>query len=386
LIGLSQALSARGIYSETITTDLGCDQAAGLKYECLTEFHSINVRYFPRSLSAWFPRDFAFSPRLAKWLRAHVQDYDIINIHGLFSYPNSIASTIAHRAKVPYVIRPCGMLDPWCLGQSRIKKSAYLRLFEDRVLRHASAISFTSEEESRVSYKVFPPPDSVIIPLGVSPVWDEHEETAPLILPLDKQIILFLSRLDEKKGLDLLLPALARLKEERDDFLCVIAGGGRAPYEDKIKNEVKMNNLEDVIQFTGFVKGKRKKQLLQAASCFVLPSYQENFGVSVAEAMAAACPVIISDQVNIHKEVSTAFAGRVVRCNVTDLFNALNEVLSDASSRREMGGNGQTLVKEKFNWDRISEKVISLYETCIKRQYGQSDPSFDVPETKYSGN
>jgi glycosyltransferase involved in cell wall biosynthesis len=383
LIGLSHALSARGVYSETITTDLGCDGKMNIDDGRLIKSYGINVRYFSRLFSHWLPHDFAFSPRLARWLRAHVKEYDIVNIHGVFNYPNSVAASIARRAGIPYVIRPCGMLDPWCLEQSRLKKRAYLRLFENRVLRNAAAISFTTEEESRVAYKVSPSPDSVIIPLGVNSIEDAPRDPNPPAPQSDKKIILFLSRLDPKKGLDLLLPALVRLKGVRDDFICVIAGGGRHSYEEHIKGEVKLNNIENVVQFAGFVKGRQKQQLLQTAACFVLPSYQENFGVAVAEAMSVGCPVVISDRVNIHREVSAAGAGRVIRCDSVELFHALNALLSDETSRRVMGSNGQALVREKYTWDRISQTVLSLYETCVRRHHGHVSPDFEEVVTEH---
>lgn len=381
LTGLARALSARGVLSETVTTDLGNDEENEPCDGRLIESQGLRVRCFPRLFSKWLPRDFAFSPQLARWLKAHVRDYDILNIHGLFSYPNSVAAGVAHRAGVPYVIRPCGMLDPWCLRQSRVKKIAYLKLSDDTILRRAAAISFTTEDELRVAYKVKPSPESVVIPLGVDALKDSEAETINVARGVDKQIVLFLSRLDQKKGLDLLLPALVRLKAVRDDFLCVIAGSGRAAYEEKIKNEVKSNNLEGLVHFTGFVKGEQKQQLLQSAACFVLPSYQENFGVSVAEAMAAGCPVIISDQVNIHRDVAAARAGRVVRCDADELFDAINKVLSDEASRRVMGLNGQALAREKYSWERISERVLSLYENCISRHRSHSSPDLVTLQT-----
>jgi glycosyltransferase involved in cell wall biosynthesis len=367
LIGLSQALSERDVDSETITTDLGHDDEHDLKYGRLVEFNGVNVRYFPRLFPTWLPRDFALSPQLARWLKAHIRNYDIVNIHGLFSYPNSIAAHIAYRAGVPFVIRPCGMLDPWCLKQGRIKKSAYLKLFDKNLLRHAAAISFTTEEEAKLAYRVKHQSNGVVIPLGVKLIEDGSQKQEDFPFPGDKKIILFLSRLDQKKGLDLLLPSLVRLGDARDDFLCVIAGSGDETYEAKIKAEVKTKKLEDVVWLSGFVKGNQKYQLLKRAHCFVLPSYQENFGISVVEAMSAGCPVIISDQVNIHREVSDSCAGRVVRCDVDEIFSALDELLSDEAMRQKMGINGQKLVQEKYNWDTISERVLSLYQTCIEQ-------------------
>jgi glycosyltransferase involved in cell wall biosynthesis len=368
LIGLSAALAERGVYSETVTTDLGVEDRQKIDHGRLTEFEGVNVRYFPRMFSEWLPRDFALSPRLARWLKARIRDYDIVNIHGLFNYPNSAAARIAYRAGVPYVIRPCGMLDPWCLKQSRVKKSAYLRLFDEKLLLNAAAISFTTQEEAKLAYKLKRQPVSEVIPLGVAAISDAPEGPEPFLTPDDKKVILFLSRLDKKKGLDLLLSSIARLKDVRQDFICLIAGGGSPEYEDKVKAEIVSKALEDFVRLTGFVEGERKAHLLKAASCFVLPSYQENFGVSVVEAMAAGCPVVISDQVNIHREVSDAQAGRVVRCDADELYRALDELLSNEGMLQDMGRNGQKLVREKYDWNKICDKVLSLYQSCIEGQ------------------
>ena len=367
LIGLSQALSVRNVYSETVTTDLGYEATPDLVYGRLVEFKGINVRYFPRRLSSFFPRDFALAPRLSKWLKNHIRDYDIVNVHGLFSYPNTAAARIAFSAGVPYVIRPCGMLDPWSMNQSAGKKKAYLRIFDQKLLRQAAAISFTTEEEARMAYMAGDRSNGVVIPLGVNLA--EHVLLEPADFPFttDKKIILFLSRLDPKKGLDLLLPSLARLMEVRDDFICLIAGSGDADYETLIRTKVESHRLGEIVRFTSFVDGNLKNQLFRRACCFVLPSYQENFGVSVVEAMAAGCPVIVSDQVNIHQQVSKSQAGRVVRCDVDALFQALNELLSNRELCQRMGLNGQKLVREKYNWDHISKKVISLYQHCIDK-------------------
>lgn len=365
LIGLSRALSMRQVYSETVTTDLGYEGTHAFDYGGLAKFNGVNVRYFPRRLHTLLPRDFALSPRLARWLKTNIRDYDIVNIHGLFSYPTTVAANIAYRAGVPYVIRPCGMLDPWCLGQSRLKKSAYLRFFDDRLLRHAAAISFTSQEEAKLAHKVKHQPYGVVIPLGINPIEEFSAEIEDFSLLRNKKVVLFLSRLDKKKGLDLLMSSLVHLKKTRDDFLCVIAGSGPADYEAQLRAEVKSRKLEDVVWFSGFVEGDRKRQLLKAATCFVLPSYQENFGISVAEAMAAGCPVVISNQVNIHREISASSAGLVVRCDVDELSRALDELLSNEAMRVRMGINGQKLVREQYNWDKISEEVLSLYQTCI---------------------
>lgn len=374
LRGLSKALNTRGIYSEVLTTDLGFKKEDSIAYERLVNLNNVNVRFFPRILSAHMPRDFALSPRLARWLRSHVRNYNIVNIHGFFNYPNTVAARIAHNAGVAYIVRTCGMLDPWSLQQSRLEKMTFIKLFGNSILRDAAAISFTTQEEAKKAYKVTSQTNNFIIPLGVNAFEDLTENMTAFPLPSDKKIILFLSRIDPKKGIELLLLALARLKNVRSDFLAVIAGSGSTPYETKIRSLVKATGLTEVVRFVGFVEGERKHQLLKKATCFVLPSYQENFGISVAEAMAAGCPVIISNQVNIHAEVSAARAGKVIHCDSEDLFLTINKLIDDEATLQQMAANGRELVRRKYSWDLIVQETISMYQHCLQqhtRQFSQ---------------
>jgi glycosyltransferase involved in cell wall biosynthesis len=364
LIDLAKSLSSLGITSEIITTDLGMKN--GVNYGQIVDFRGVKVRYFPRILKSWLPRDFALSPQLYRWLTLHITDYDVVHIYGLFSYPNSVAADIAYRAGIPYVIKPCGMLDPWCLKQRALKKRAYLKLVGDRLLKNASAVMFTTKEESNISYKPKTQPKSFIIPLGVDLSGRTKVIDDNFSFPADKKIILFLSRIDPKKGLDLLIPALKRLYSVRNDFIAVIAGNGNAEYETRIRHLVESSGLNEVTHFVGFVDGEKKYHLLEKASCFVLPSYQENFGVSVIEAMGVGCPVVISDQVNIYHDVLSAGAGRVVRCEVDDVFIAIDDLLNNDAARHTMSINGQKLVSEKYNWEKIGSEILQMYQGCLQ--------------------
>lgn len=323
---------------------------------------------FPRLLRRFLPRDFALSLGLSKWLKDHVVEYDIVNIHGFFNYPVSVAARHAHRAGVPYVLRTCGMLDPGCLAKRRLGKTAFLKLYGDRMLSRAAAISSTSEQEAEVSYKKHGPARRVVIPLGVPEADRVHEEGPALPLPDGKKIVLYLSRLDPIKGLDLLLPAVSHLKQKRSDFFLVIAGGGDAKYEGRIRSEVRRLGLSDDVLLAGPVEGWRKWKLLEEADCFILPSYHENFGVSALEAMAAGCPVVVSNRVGIHAEIAAARAGAVVKCDVRDIASGLDKLLSNEAERRAFGTNGKELALNKYNWDRIGKAVFELYQSCLGRR------------------
>jgi glycosyltransferase involved in cell wall biosynthesis len=153
--------------------------------------------------------------------------------------------------------------------------------------------------------------------------------------------------------------------KERDDFVVAVAGQGSRGYEFELKRLSAKLGIERQIVFTGTVSGELKHSLLQCADLFVLPSYHENFGVAVIEAMAAGLPVIISDRVNIHAEIDRAGAGLVVGLDSNELANAIANLLDDPAKRRSMGQRGQSLVESNFTWDKVAAMTISMYETVL---------------------
>src|SRR5207302_1269525 len=164
-----------------------------------------------------------------------------------------------------------------------------------------------------------------------------------------RAIVLFLSRIDEKKGLDLLLAAFQRIRASRPEALLVIAGEGPATLVLQLKTDAARLGIAADVLWTGFVEGAAKDALLADADLFVLPSYSENFGIAVAEAMAAGLPVVVSDQVAVHTDVTRAGAGVVVACDVSALAGAVEQLLSDPPTRTEMGRNGRAFVSEHYS-------------------------------------
>jgi len=261
-------------------------------------------------------------------------------------------------------------LDPWSLRKNRLVKKAYLSFIGKRCINNAAAIHFTSEYERLATQNLDLKVQGVTIPLGLNrhettgtPTHTDLTKRYPSLV--DKKIIVFLSRLHPKKGLDQLIPAIKCLLDNRDDFSLVIAGSGDEDYEDKVHMLVKAYHVEDKVVFTGFVQGQDKWDVLQAADIFVLPSYDENFGLAVVEAMSVGVPVVISDHVGIHHEVAQWGAGLVTACDSVQIAGALARLLDDDMLRRHMGEHSKRLVREKFTWDQVAKDLSRLYRSIV---------------------
>ncbi len=183
----------------------------------------------------------------------------------------------------------------------------------------------------------------------------------------DEPVVLFLGRLHFKKGLDLLIPAFDALRRELPDAQLVIAGPENDDYGAKVRGWVRERGLDQAVHFVGMLTGDDVVQAYVDADVFALPSYTENFGMTVAEAMACGLPVVISDQVNIHAEVAHAGAGVVTRCDAAEVANALHTLLGDVERRRTMGQAGRRLVQQRYTWPLVVEALTREYEAVIER-------------------
>lgn len=328
-------------------------------------------------------RRYKFSPGLLHWLWRHAPDYDIAHIHALFSPVSTAAATIARLRQLPYILRPLGTLDPADLRKKRRLKLIYARLFERANLKGAAAIHFTAAQEARVSERFGLKTRDLVLPLGVTPP-PADSAAATLVrqrfqIGAETPILLFMSRLDPKKGLDLLLPALHSLQRSGVDFHFILSGANpqdRA-YEQAIQQQIETSPLANQTTITGFVTGPLKAQLLQAADLFVLPSYYENFGIAVAEAMMASKPVVISNQVYIWPDIQQSQSGWVTPCAIAPLTQALQEALSNPAERLRRGQQAQHYAKSHYDWDAIATQTLTAYRTLIEGFEGLKVQGFE---------
>lgn len=370
VLGLSKGLADQGVDVTILTTDANGDVGQApldVPIDQPVYQNGYKIRYFHCSPF----RRYKFSLNLLNWLFKNIHDYDLAHIHALFSPISSFSATIARSKQLPYILRPLGTLDPADLQKKKRLKQIYAALLERPNLTGAAAVHFTSDQEAKTSERFGVTTRDWVIPLGVelpsAEAVSQTEVRQRLGITDQHPMVLFMSRIDPKKGLDLLLPALEGLRAEGVPFHLVLAGGNPQDpqYETQIRERIQTSALADRTTFAGFVSGAFKTQLLQAADLFVLPSYYENFGIAVAEAMSVGVPVVISDQVHIWQEIEQAGAGWICTCDVTSLTEKLREALHSTEARQQRGANAQTHALQHYSWDAIAQQVIQAYQELL---------------------
>lgn len=369
VLGFSRALAQQGVEVTILTTHANGDRGQpplNVPLDRPVEQDGYQIRYFR---CAPFRR-YKFSLDLLRWFAHHAHEYNGAHIHALFSPVSTAAATIARHRQLPYILRPLGTLDPADLRKKRHLKRLYATWFERANLAGATAVHFTSDQEAAISQRFGATTRDWVLPLGVDPdpVHDSAADSLLFSYPADTPLLLFMSRLDPKKGLDLLLPALTQLQTEGVRFHCVIAGANPQDpaYEQHIATQIHASSIAPYITLTGFASGELKAALLQTADVFVLPSYYENFGIAVAEAMVAGVPVVISDQVHIWREIQAAAAGWICACEVSSLTQQLRHALLDASMRKQRGLNARAYARQHYNWETIAQRAIRAYHHYLE--------------------
>jgi glycosyltransferase involved in cell wall biosynthesis len=315
---------------------------------------------------------------LWRWLARHVRQFDVVHVHALFSFASVTAARCARRCRVPYVIRPLGVLNRWGMENRRpwLKRISFCWI-ERPLLRRAAAVHYTSRRERDEAEEAGVRATAAVIPLGIDtrafrqlPGPDQFHRRFPQAL--GRTLIMFLSRLDEKKGLDLLLPAFANLRREHPRALLVIGGSGDEAYERRLVNLAQELRIEPDVVWTGQIEGQDKLSALSAASVFVLPSYSENFGIAAVEAFAAGLPSVLTSEVAIASEAEQAKAALVVPCDVASLTTALREFLCDPELRRQMSANAVRLAAQRFSLEAMGKSLVNLYQSTLARRTAYS--------------
>lgn len=330
-----------------------------------------------RTFPAFGSGPFSFSPRLLAWLRAHAGDHDLLVVRAMLHPISSAAARAARRAGVPYVVVPHGTLSRYTFEHRRTRlKSLYYSIVDSRTLAAAAAVRFTTEAERDDASRLgFAAPGAVIPhPHETRPRDPDATErlTGSRHAAGAERRVLFLSRLDPKKGLDVLLPAMAELRRELPEARLLLAGSGSGAYERTVRREIGKLGLEDTVATPGFLEGREKQRALASSDVFVLPSRQENFGVAAVEAMDAGLPVVVTRGVGIWREIERAGAGLVVERTPEAVASALMDLLADPERRQRMGGDGRALVRERFSPDVVGERLVALY-----RRAGDRSPAGD---------
>jgi glycosyltransferase involved in cell wall biosynthesis len=297
------------------------------------------------------------SPTLTKLISDSLMPGDVVHFHGVWEGMLWDAAKAAGRSGVRYMVCPHGMLDRWSRHQSRLKKALAWYFVAGRFIRRAGAIHCLTEHDRAETQEVCHPAPVRIIPTGVDPAaFPLREARISSDRPLE---ILYLGRINRKKGLDVLLEALAGMRLPAQ--LKIAGPSDDLEFETRCRAIVNDRNLASRVQWLGSLFGEKKLDAFRSSDVFVLPSRQEGLSIAVLEALAAALPVLISQHCHF-PEVGEHGAGIVVANEVEAVAAALDRFVGmDESARAKMGAAGRRLVEERYSWDSIVNQLESAY-------------------------
>ena len=312
---------------------------------------------------------YAFHAGLISWLKSNLFRFDAVVIHGLWAYHSIGAWSVLHKSNVPYFVYTHGMLDPWFKHTypfKHLKKWLFWPWADYRVLRDASAVLFTCEEERLLASKSFwlYKANERVVKFGAA---TPPQNTAQLRecffseFPYlqGKRLLLFLSRIHEKKGCDLLIEAFARVASAVPDLHLVIAGPGQSGTVAGLEALAKRLGVQHSITWTGMLRGNLKWGAFYASELFILPSHQENFGIAVAESLGCGLPVLISNKVNIWREIYFDGAGLVGGDNLEDTVNNLRcWVDKTEDDRVAMGVQARKTFLDRFTVQAMAKSLL----------------------------
>lgn len=365
---LVKALRQHGIEAEVATTnDSGTDILDVPLCQC-SEYQEVPVWFFPRfSPPINSAREFAFSGQLTNWLWQYASQYDLLHVHALFSYASTVAMAIARIQHLKYIVEPHGLLCQWSMQQSALKKQIYLSLVERANLNQSLALRFSSLQEQQEASKLKLNSPSFILAHGLSipePIPNARKQLRKLLqVPEDRPVILFMSRLHPKKGLDYLIPALGKLSHQQFSF--VLAGSGTPEYEAEVDALLVSAGIRSRTYLPNFVSDKTKAIFLQGSDLFTLTSHSENFGISVLEAMAVGLPVLITPGVALAPTVVQNQLGYVSELNVSAIASSLQSWLNDLPQAQKMGDRARQIVREKYALERVASNLKDAYISII---------------------
>ncbi|QJW90739.1 glycosyltransferase [Spirosoma taeanense] len=308
---------------------------------------------------------------LYRYLQKHIREYDVIHCHGLWHF-GTLAPFLLDQT-VAKVITIHGVLDRWVYAHNNWKKQLIDTLAQKAFLRRADLVQINNidEREDLLRYLGTQHPNVVIIPNGVK--MSDFARLPPkgtfrkkFNLPTDRKLVLFMSRLNVKKGLDLLLPAFRDYVQTHPDAILALAGSDDG-YEATTRQFIEQHNLGDSIRMVGMLTGDDKKAALADADLFTLPSYSEGFSMAVLEAMAAGTPALVSDRVGFGETIRAhEAAGLLEELTPEGVRAGLEQMLSDDSLRQRVSQNATALLRAQYDIDVVAKRLLDEYQKVAK--------------------
>lgn len=325
--------------------------------------------------------DYGYRRGLPARIRVLAQEHDAVIVQGIWQYHAYATWRALSGTGIPYFVYTHGMLDPWfkhTYPLKHLKKWAYWPWADYRVLRDATAVLFTTEQErllARQSFWLYQVNELVVSCChGTSAPPTDAEGQRQVFLQhfphlQGQRILLFLSRIHPKKGVDLLIEAFAAVAGSDPLLQLVIAGPDQVGWQAVLQHRAEELGIADRITCPGMLSGELKWGAFRCAELFCLPSHQENFGIVVAEALACGLPVAIAQPVNIAADVAAAGAGLVHADTAAGTTEAMRQWLAfSADEKLAMGQRGKELFRERFDFASVARNLLPLLETAIKHQ------------------
>jgi len=367
VIDMVSSLRKQEVDSEIATTNDNGRITLDISLNSLIVYQGVPVRFFARfSPPIHAVREFAYSISFSNWLSKNIDNYDVIHIHAIFSYCSTYAMSLARKKRIPYVVRPIGQLQKWSLAQSQTRKKWYLKYIERSNIESASMVQYTDDSELLESSEVVHAKGQVI-PLGITPPVEtclsEREAKRQWGVNSNDFIVLYLSRLHEKKGLELLMQALALIDEPSLKLL--VAGDGEAVYKQHLDSLSKSLGLNERCSFLGHVEGETKAALLQHSDLYALTSYSENFGISVLEAMANGLAPLVCEGVALSNVIKKNQLGLVCETDIKQIETQLRFAVENQQQIKTLGQQAKQYTGQYYSWTNIATQLKSLYQSIM---------------------
>jgi glycosyltransferase involved in cell wall biosynthesis len=316
--------------------------------------------------------DAGLAPRLgakaaADATMAVLREADAVHIHAMWEPFNARVAALCAKIGTPYIVTPHGMLDDWCMAQGAWKKRVYMRLVGRRMLESAAFVHCTARAELMQSQRWFPNGSGIVVPnlmdlapFAKLPGTAEALARWPRLASHDVRL-LFLSRLNPKKGVEHLIDATAKLAREGLDVVAMVAGPADAGYGEKLAAHAQSAGVADRIEFLGHVGGTLKLSLIEACDMMVIPSSQENFGFVFFEALAAGLPVVTTDLVDTRDELAASGGAAIVRQDGAAVARGVREVLAWRPERPTRMAAARAWVFRELEPSTVSSQFDSMY-------------------------
>ncbi len=365
-VGLLATSQARqGTDVTVFTTSVGLGGAESSLTEEVRD--GVRVWYFAaESLSGLY-----FSYGLLRSCFQRTRQFDLVHVHGLWSFPATCGAMAARWAKVPYLVSSHGMLNSAAMNLHAYKKLPFWFAIQRRTLRRAAWLHFATLEEQRQAATWIRGKKACVIPIGLN-LREFREPSEPRRfrseqgIPADVALLAFVGRIHPLKALDVLLHALVRVVTQVPQLIVAIAGPDENGHRDRLQKLARKLGIDAQVRWLGTLVGQAKLDLLTDADVFVLPSFSENLGLAALEAMALGCPVILGCGVNIAADVKRWGAGRVVSPEPDALAMAIIELLENPGIRSAMRQAGRRLVAGCFDADTLAREMLRVYEECLR--------------------